>query len=502
MNNKKIIFLGIILAIAFAIPMALLNGNNNSSISDLPTKQTIDTVYDQQVTNITALPHSIFAFYDKGRLVGYLSDEDVLNDLFDQVYKERFIESFPGAKVGLGADVYLLRQSSYNSYENIDEKIINYINDNELFAIEATKITFSNGTVCYVKNVIDFDSARESYLLNFIAIEDYQRIKMKIEAPILVGIGKQTVDLIVNQTVTTTKGFASPSRILKNEDEIITFLGYGNTPNKVNYTVARYDTVEGIAFRNGISVGNLMTINKDVISSTEQLLNVGMQVNVARFNSPIQIIVQEESIEEEAINPPEPQIIVDASYPIDYREIIIQAKPGKQLSRYLNTFVNGTNYESKFVDKYIIEEPTRMVIRLGSFNVDTTDGMFGWPVSRRRITCGWLCYSGHMALDFQPNGFNSYDWPILASADGYVSTNMYQSSLGYYVDIKHVGGYMTRYAHQIRKAPVKVGQAVSRGQVIGNIGNTGDSTGAHLHFEIRLSGKRLNPCLFLGCPIK
>ena len=71
-----------------------------------------------------------------------------------------------------------------------------------------------------------------------------------------------------------------------------------------------------------------------------------------------------------------------------------------------------------------------------------------------------------------------------------VNTNKNSSSYGYYCIISHGSGYATLYAHQSRLPLVKVGDTVSKGQVIGYVGNTGNSYGAHLHFELRVNGVR------------
>ena len=83
--------------------------------------------------------------------------------------------------------------------------------------------------------------------------------------------------------------------------------------------------------------------------------------------------------------------------------------------------------------------------------------------------------------------------PIYAAADGVVTTvntNKNASTYGYYCTISHGGGYVTLYAHQCQVPIVKVGQTVSKGQVIGYVGSTGRSTGNHLHFELRVNGVR------------
>lgn len=69
-------------------------------------------------------------------------------------------------------------------------------------------------------------------------------------------------------------------------------------------------------------------------------------------------------------------------------------------------------------------------------------------------------------------------------------------SYGYYVEVQHTGGYSTRYAH-LSEIRVSLGQVVNQGQLVGISGNTGFSTGPHLHFEMRRNGQIVNPLSFL-----
>jgi len=98
----------------------------------------------------------------------------------------------------------------------------------------------------------------------------------------------------------------------------------------------------------------------------------------------------------------------------------------------------------------------------------------------------------HAGLDFKgPIGA-----PIYAAAQGTVSFVGVKAGYGNCVEIDHGNGLMTRYAHMSRFA-TRVGQPVAAGAVIGAIGNTGRSTGPHLHFEVRMHDRPLNPRPFL-----
>lgn len=90
----------------------------------------------------------------------------------------------------------------------------------------------------------------------------------------------------------------------------------------------------------------------------------------------------------------------------------------------------------------------------------------------------------------------AYGSPILATADGVVTYAGWENGYGRLIKIQHAFGIETRYGHlsQIR---VDVGQKVSRGDLIGDMGNSGRSTGTHLHYEIRIGGSAVNPMTFI-----
>ncbi len=98
----------------------------------------------------------------------------------------------------------------------------------------------------------------------------------------------------------------------------------------------------------------------------------------------------------------------------------------------------------------------------------------------------------HEGSDFAgPHGM-----PIYSTADGVVTHAGWQGGYGRLVKIKHDFGIETRYAH-LSRIRVKVGDRVSRGERIGDMGNSGRSTGTHLHYEVRISGEAVNPMKYI-----
>jgi murein DD-endopeptidase MepM/ murein hydrolase activator NlpD len=133
--------------------------------------------------------------------------------------------------------------------------------------------------------------------------------------------------------------------------------------------------------------------------------------------------------------------------------------------------------------------------RMNLYRIALQKTPFAMPVkSAFRFTSGFGQRWGrlHAGTDFAA----SYGTPIYSTADGVVVHADWQSGYGRLVKIQHEFGIETRYAH-MSKIRVKVGQRVSRGDRIGDMGNSGRSTGTHLHYEVRIGGNPVNPMTYI-----
>lgn len=133
--------------------------------------------------------------------------------------------------------------------------------------------------------------------------------------------------------------------------------------------------------------------------------------------------------------------------------------------------------------------------RLNLYRIAAQKAPFAMPVKDSfRYTSGFGPRWGrmHNGTDFAA----AYGTPIYATADGVVTFAGWQSGYGRLVKIQHAFGIETRYAHQ-SQLNVKVGQRVSRGDRIGAMGNSGRSTGTHLHYEVRVNNKAVNPMTYI-----
>lgn len=139
---------------------------------------------------------------------------------------------------------------------------------------------------------------------------------------------------------------------------------------------------------------------------------------------------------------------------------------------------------SKTISKEILE-----ALKESSDEVDFKKPLDGGVISSRY---GWRSMGYHYGLDIAaPTGT-----PLYASESGVVTYSAWSGNYGYLVKIQHAGGYETYYAH-CSKLFASVGDEVSKGDKIANVGSTGRSTGPHVHFEIRYNGKTLDPEVFI-----
>jgi murein DD-endopeptidase MepM/ murein hydrolase activator NlpD len=163
---------------------------------------------------------------------------------------------------------------------------------------------------------------------------------------------------------------------------------------------------------------------------------------------------------------------------------------GPMMPLSLSSMGEGHEADTKRANKILSQ-----MDRLNMYRIAAQKAPFASPLKGSyRFTSGFGRRWGrlHAGADFAaPHGT-----PIYATADGVVTHAGWSSGYGRLVKIQHEFGIETRYAHN-SKLYVKVGQRVSRGQKISAMGNTGRSTGTHLHYEVRVGGKPVNPMIYI-----
>jgi murein DD-endopeptidase MepM/ murein hydrolase activator NlpD len=243
----------------------------------------------------------------------------------------------------------------------------------------------------------------------------------------------------------------------------------------ITYTVQPGDTVQSIAEAFGLQPTTILWSNAK-IEDVPDLLRLGQEVTILPVDGVYHTVAEGDTLESIAEKyKVEVEAITSLSYN-DLRPPLFRIQEGMKL-----IVPGGTKpYVPKQVTSYSGPVPVGAV---GS-------GTFVWPVSGTLTQGYWW---GHRALDIgAPTGSAA-----LAADGGFVSfVGWTDVGYGYLIIIDHNNGYSTYYAH-LSQMYVTLGQAVSRGQVIGAVGSTGNSTGPHLHLEIRYNGVEQNPLVYL-----
>lgn len=196
----------------------------------------------------------------------------------------------------------------------------------------------------------------------------------------------------------------------------------------------------------------------------------------------------------------------DSSKVAGYHSVIVEGINGLGQTTEEVTYLNGEAISDPVITNTITRAPVDEVVLVGTKNVYVTSAPqnasssgFKWPLGILGVETskyGAIRNNGtkvHLGVDIGvPEGTS-----VIAVKGGVVTEAKYDSNYGYYVVIDHGNGLKTRYAHNKRNV-VSVGQEVAAGQLVALSGNTGRSTGPHLHFEVILNGNRVNPGNYLN----
>lgn len=501
MNRNKGIQIGLILV---ALVASIFLGqwtdkSQNTAVSALETLEVETNVIGQAVIGTLSSPTKVKKLYDKDQLIGVIKNQRNVELLLQAVYENEYKDEFPDTTLGFIDDIYMVEELTYSEYEDMDQEIFDYVYEEDRIAIQVPKIEFSNGATIYVKQVSDFNKAREMFIKSYISEDAYNRLINNEKVPPLKTYGEQEVDFSVNESIVISKGYASIDNIYLNDVEVLNFLSFGDEPEYKTYEVQEFDMIEGIAMLNALSVNQLMSMNSDKISSEQQILAPGLELNVTEFNSPLNVVVTKERMVEEVIHPEDTIYRNDPSLREGLTRVEVYEEKGLRDVVYEDIYVNDEPIESNLISSKTTKEPVRGVVLVGTYEEPRVgSGNFAWPMNNARIICGWYCYAGHAAVDVASRSNRGYG-PVYASDRGYVASRGYDGSRGYYVVINHNNGFSTHYYHLNAPGYVPLGVTVRKGEQIGYVGMTGRTNAPHVHFEIRYNGTKVHPCKYIGC---
>lgn len=264
---------------------------------------------------------------------------------------------------------------------------------------------------------------------------------------------------------------------------------------KTIYEVVAGDTLSGISKKTGISIDQIIELNEN-ITSTSSIIRIGDEITVT-VPEPELSIAREELVYYEGTYEADIIYKYNDSWYTTTEVVLQQPSSGYHKAVEKKTFLNSKETSSEVIYEEVIAEAVPKIIEKGTKIPPT----YIKPISGGRQTDGYG-YRGvvikgmsgfHAAIDWAtPTGTS-----VVASCGGKVTYAGWRGTYGNVIFITHPDGKETRYAH-LSKVLVSKGDYVSQGQKIGLSGNTGASTGPHLHFEMRVNGVAVNPYKYLS----
>jgi murein DD-endopeptidase MepM/ murein hydrolase activator NlpD len=265
-----------------------------------------------------------------------------------------------------------------------------------------------------------------------------------------------------------------------------------NTPK--SYTVSAGDTLYGIASKAELTLAQLLEANPGITENTP--LQIGQTLNLVVAVPLVSVRTTQEITETQVIEYGT-QIVENNDEYKTYSKTISAGENGEKTVVSNIISLNGLEESRSVVSENVTKQAVDEKVEVGTLETPPKRAMgsFNYPASAT-LTSGFGARWGrqHAGIDLGA----SYGTPVYASDGGTVTFAGYNSGgYGYLVIIDHNNGYETYYGHNSSLA-VSEGQQVAQGELIAYVGSTGDSTGNHVHFEIRKNGVPENPLNYLN----
>ena len=472
-----------------------------------------------------ANPNSLYQVYLNGEVIGLIKNKQELLDLIDNEQasikqKYKVDKVYPPD----GLDI----QNIITYEDNVDSIIgvYNKIKDKAPFTVSGYEVTITylpeekeeseentDETVEEVKapvtlNVLnkeDFEKGFYNTIAAFVGSEVLEKYDKGTQSEII-ETGSTIENVYWKEDIKIKKAYLSTEEfIYSSSSDISKYLLFGTLEEGKKYTVRDGDNIESVAEANKLNVDEFLVANPN-FSSANVLLTAGQQVNTALINPVVSIVYEEEKIEDIEV-PFETEYQEDENRYIGDNQTVQEGQNGEsrvtEKIQYINGEIQGLYITAKTeltpaVNK-IVKKGTKKSTSSGYefYEVDFSNDSWAWPTTTPYVITSrykWRWGKMHEGIDISGCGHGS---PIYAVGNGMVVETGYHYSMGYYVIIAH-GEYYTIYMHNSKNL-VSNGQTVSRGDQIAKMGNTGFSTGTHLHLGVYIGypykgGKSINPC--------
>lgn len=295
--------------------------------------------------------------------------------------------------------------------------------------------------------------------------------------------------------------------VLKTMSDEVTLKSFNIDNKKIGYVLDKDDMNETLS-KVGAYYAKENNIDRDKIASINVKGNINLKeekVKISNLNSSDYLA---DKIVKENKNVIDVDLVVNDKQVIDIEPIVKiertdnlmlgeskvkeEGKKGKKEQVVNVTYRNGKKIDTKVLSENIIESSKSKVVYKGTKSpIDNNFAFLSNPTRGGVVTSTFGERWGklHKGMDIA----GDIGDPVMAAFDGVVKSVFYErDGYGKVVILEHEDGLETRYAH-MSEFEVKEGDKVKKGDIVGRVGNTGRSTGPHLHFELRVNGNPVNP---------
>lgn len=461
------------------------------------------SVYTGGKAYVNANTVPFYHVYVDGKAIGTIQDDAQLDQLLKEKQKE-YQQEHPDVLMVLHTDgITTKADRSFKPEVNSEETLQKLDNMLKAYA-RGVELKVNGKTVAIVKDQQAAKAAVEAAKLKFAPAaareEKTQRVAFtKTSASASSkksddGSGLQSVDIKEKISLANTK--ADPNKVLDVEEAVKVLTGTKDKP--VVYTVKEGDTISSIAQHFGMKSADVMALNPGL---EEKYVQIGAELQVTKPEAPLTVRTVE-AVSEKQPSKPETIVRKSSELPLGKRKVVRPGRDGVKTVDYIVTKENGKVISKQWTGQQVVQESLPEVVYKGTkvapkkkaatVTRKSSGSMFAWPVSGARITSSYGHRWGrsHEGVDMVGGS------TIMAAASGRVVFAGQQSGYGNVVIVDHGNGYRTLYGHMSRIS-VSNGQSVGQGSKLGVMGNTGRSTGTHLHFEVQKNGVAQNPMNYL-----
>ena len=432
-------------------------------------------------------PNYLYRVYLDDQVLGVIESKEKLEEYIDNqgsTIKEQYDVEKVYPPNGLEIKRIITYDNKVDNIEDVYEKLASL----KPFTISGYQFTIKkedSKEVIYVTNKDLFSSAVENAIITFVGEDEYEHYKNGTQTEIETT-GAYLDNIYIDEDITIKETQIPVNEtIYTDEKKLSQYILFGEKENET-YVVKKGDTISSVSENNKINTQEFLIANPD-FTSADNILYPGQQVNITAADPVLSIVKEYTLVEDKESDFP----IVEQKDPnINIGDDRISQKGEKGLDRITSIVksVNGSIIYAYNDKKEVLKPATSQIILVGTRYQSNIGGWWwAWPTQTRTISTGygWRTLFGitefHPALDIYGNYYNH----IYAANNGTITGMRWGDSYGYYITINHNNGYATLYAHMQAFAPnLRVGSTVARGQLIGYMGSTGNSTGPHVHFEV------------------